>query len=82
LLLLLRRHLARVHRIEHLLPLLRRLDACDGKRQIVEAELSLLLLRAVAGDAVLLEQGAVLFRHGDTRRLLGGGDSHPKRSQS
>ena len=54
----------------------------EGKWEVVDAELALLLFGAVAGDAVLLEQGAVLSRHGDTGRFRNGGDSHPKRSQS
>ena len=70
LLFILRRHVARVHRIQHLLPLLRDLDIRDRQRQIIHAELPFLLFRPVAAHAVLFKKGTVFLRH---RRIGGRG---------
>ena len=74
--LILRRHLTRIDRIEHLLPLLSRLDGRDRERHVIHAKLPLLLLSAVAGNAVLFEKSAVPFRHHRVihRTRLGRGD--------
>ena len=48
LLLVLRRHVAGVHLIENLLPLLRRFDVLDLKRKVVHAKLPFLLFRSMA----------------------------------
>ena len=63
-------HLTGVYLIEHLLPLLRRLDVREGERQVVDAETAALLFRAVTLHAVLLQQRLVLRVHRRSRRTI------------
>ena len=69
LLLILRRHLTRIQRIEHLLPTLRSPVVADGKRQVIHAKLPFLLLSVVAGKAIILQQSPMLFRKQSARSL-------------
>jgi hypothetical protein len=64
------RHLARVHRIEHLLPEIGRRDRVDGEGDVVETHLALLFVGVVAGDAVFAEKGPLRFVENGCRRSL------------
>ena len=73
--LILWRHVARVHRIQHLLPLLGDLDIRDRQRQVIHTELALLLFRSVTAHAVLVEKGTVFVWH----RWISGRSSYDRK---
>lgn len=73
LLLFLGRHFAGVECVEDLLPLLGALDRGDLEGEFIHAELALLLLRSVAGDAVFFEKRPVFFGHDRARCVRGEG---------
>ena len=66
------RHLPRVDLIQDLLPTVRELHRIKLQGDVVETELSFLLIRFVALDAVFLEEGAMLLVDARLRRRAEG----------
>ena len=59
LLLLLRRHLARIDLLDHFRPMMRVRPQLEVPRELVDAQITLLLFRAVARDAVFLQKSVI-----------------------
>jgi hypothetical protein len=64
--LLLRRHLARVHLLDHLRPMMRVRAHLEIARELVDPQVALLLLGAMATDAVFLQESVIRFRSEDS----------------